>query len=323
MGSLIASPFEASRHWERWSDAAAQLKHSDPFCSSPYWSIPLVKAFVPQGRLMVYQQEDALAVMRECEVRGGHLCLPPDCMWLLGAPLMGGEQSSLVEAMIRHWSRQPDVHQITISGLYEGHPLLVSPPWKRFSHWELEPSGRNLASLEGGVDGFLSRRSKNFRSRLRRTVKKAQGQGLCCLYMPETAYPDEVSALLDRVMSVESASWKGRSGQGINGGRMERFYRFMLPLLARDGRLRGLFLQRDGKDVAYLFGAAFAGYFRGLQFSFRDDEEIGLGNVCQYRMIERLAEQGCQAYDLGQAMAYKTRWAESQIESYSFTFQTR
>ncbi len=323
MGSLIASHFESSRHWGRWSELAAGLTHSDPFCSSPYWSIPLVKAFVPQGRLMVYQQGEALAVMRECEVRGGRLCLPSDCMWLLGAPLMGQELRPLVEAMIAHWSRQSEVHQITVSGLYPEHPLLTSPPWKRYSHWELESSGRNIASLAGGLDGFLSRRSKNFRSRLRRTVKKAEAQGLEIQYMPERGTPEEVGGLLDRVMKIESLSWKGLSGQGINGGRMERFYRFMLPLLARDGRLRGLFLQRDGEDVAYLFGAFFAGYFRGLQFSHLEEEELGLGNVCQYHMIERLVEQGCTDYDLGQAMAYKTRWAERQIESYSFTFQTR
>lgn len=321
MGQLTEIAFQSRTHWSEWSEAAARAVHSDPFCSSPYWCIPLVKAFAPGGELTYYKSGSAVAVMNESEVKGGRLCLPGDCMWLLGCPILGEQLPDFFRELLAHWGREGCLRQVTVSGLYPSHPLLGSAPWRLYSHWELESSGRNIASLEGGMDGFLSRRSKNFRSRLRRTVKKAEKQELICEYMPESASPGTVQMLLDRVMEVEKASWKGLAGQGINGGSMERFYRFMLPLLGRDGRLRGLFLQRDGKDVAYLFGAFFANYFRGLQFSYRDDEELGLGNVCQYRMIERLLEQDCQRYDLGQAMAYKKRWAETHIESYSFTLQ--
>jgi hypothetical protein len=37
-------------------------------------------------------------------------------------------------------------------------------------------------------------------------------------------------------------------------------------------------------------------------------------------MIQQMVSEGCSEYDLGQAMAYKARWAEKNIPSRSLAF---
>jgi CelD/BcsL family acetyltransferase involved in cellulose biosynthesis len=92
---------------------------------------------------------------------------------------------------------------------------------------------------------------------------------------------------------------------------MREFYARMLPRLAAAGALRVLFASRDGVDLGYLYGGIASGLFRGLQFSFREQERrLGLGNALQAEVIERLCAEGLSVYDLGSQSDYKRRWAE-------------
>lgn len=250
--------------------------------------------------------------------------MPPDAMWLLGCPLLGPDPVMLFKELLHFWQQDPHpsgVRQVTISGLYPQNPLLQTRFWEKLGGWEVESSQRMVASLEGGMEGFMSRRSKNFRSRLRRTVKAAKADNIEVEYMPSQLAAESLQTLLNRVFAIEKKSWKGIARRGINEGGMRMFYQFMLPRLASSGRLRGLFLTREGKDMAYLFGGLLDDTFRGLQFSFLEDQQLGLGNVCQYYMLESLCREGVCHYDLGQGMEYKKRWAENHIDSRSFVFQ--
>lgn len=317
--------FDQELHFKAWCEACSDLTHIDRYCSSPFWGIPLCAAFQDDGDIFVYRAaEDHFAVFCERQVKGGVLILPADGMWLLGTPIMSNQPTAFFKELVRYWAANPHpagVRQILIGGLYEQSSLLRSNFWKPLGGWELDDSQRMVASLDGGLDGFLSRRSRNFRSRLRRTVKAAEQDQLIVEPMEKSPSEGDCRVILERIFAIESRCWKGQKGQGINTGGMRRFYELMIPLLARHGNLRGLFLTRDGQDCAYLFGAHFNGYFRGLQFSFCSNETLGLGNVCQYHMINSLLEEGCGLYDLGQGMAYKKRWSEHHISSRSFVFQ--
>ena len=316
--------YEKETHFRLWQDFCSGHPWLDPFCSSPYWGLPLCSAFQADSELVCYLGEKGLGVFAERTVPGGVLTVPTDGMWLLGSPLLSGDPIHFFQDLVTFWrteSRSKGIRQVLISGMFPGHPLEDSKLWSELSAWELEPSGRMIASLEGGLDGFMSRRSKNFRSRLRRTVKAAEEGGVTVEFMPSQATAAECRILLRRLFQVEEQSWKGLSQRGIDQGGMKQFYQEMVPMLAADGRLRGLYLQREGQDIAYLLGAGFDGYFRGLQFSYLAQESQGMGNVGQYYMIRRLVDEGCNRYDLGQAMAYKTRWAEDHIYSRSFVFQ--
>jgi hypothetical protein len=325
MSKVIRARFQSNEHFPLWKSACQGKLNVDRFCSSPLWGVPLNDAFQGGGALFVYTVDGTeVAIFAEKRVRGGVLVMPVDNMWLLGTPLLSHNPEKLLRSLIAYWVAHPmpeGLRQIMISGLYPKNPLTNHSLWKRLSAWEIDPSGRMIASLEDGMDGFMGRRSKNFRSRLRRTVKSAEREGISVEFMPEQAEPEPCAQLLERVFSIEGMSWKGRDGRGIDSGGMRRFYESIVPLLASEGRLRGLFLTREGQDLAYLFGGFFDGYFRGLQFSYLNQEQLGLGNVCQYHMIGRLIAQGCQQYDLGQAMQYKSRWSENHIESRTFVFQ--
>ena len=315
-------------HFSQWNESVAGHHWLDRYCSSPYWGLALCEAFQPEGKLYCYRDssDEHFAAFYERKVEGGELILPTDGMWLLGSSIFGPQPEVFFQELLQYWAKFPKggtLRQIMLTGLYPNHPLMRSNPWEVFGGWEIESSGRMIASLENGLDGFMSRRSKNFRSRLRRMVKAATSAGIEVEFMPCQADLSTCETLIERIFRLEKQSWKGQARRGIDSGGMRHFYELMIPDLASDGLLRGLFLTREGKDLAYLFGASFDDYFRGLQFSFIDEEKLGLGNVCQYHMISRLTEEGCVDYDLGQAMAYKRRWAETHIESRSFIFQLK
>lgn len=323
---MVRQALNPHADFEIWLEGCRGRSWLDRYCSSPIWGLPLGKAFQPANALYIYRasRSDSLAIFSERSLAGGRLLLAPDAMWMLGSPLLGSQPVDLFQELLNYWRIHPStegVRQVLISGLYENHPLLKSEILSYVGAWETESSQRMVASLDGGVEGFMSRRSKNFRSRLRRMVKAADAAGIEIELMPETAGAEEVEAILRRCFAIEERSWKGLAGRGINEGGMKQFYQEMLPILAARGWLRGVFLTDGGQDVAYLFGGIFDGTFRGLQFSFSDERQLGLGNVCQYHMILRLVEEGCEFYDLGQAMEYKKRWAEVCPVSRSFIFQ--
>ncbi|MFB6374114.1 MAG: GNAT family N-acetyltransferase, partial [Bradymonadaceae bacterium] len=169
-------------------------------------------------------------------------------------------------------------------------------------------------SLEGGYDGYFSRRSSKFRSNMRRARKKADEEGVESVYLAPDG--DEVDEVFDRILAIEQHSWKAENNSGIATGPMRKFYGQMVPMLAEDDKLRVAFVQTDDTDIAYCFGGLFEDLYRGLQLSYHDDyKDYSAGNLAQLAMLEGLGEEGIETYDMGQAMDYKSRWADEERES--------
>jgi CelD/BcsL family acetyltransferase involved in cellulose biosynthesis len=178
-----------------------------------------------------------------------------------------------------------------------------------------QPTLRHVASLDGGVDGFLARRSRNFRKALRQALRHADDGGVTFESVRATTEAEAV-ALYDRIQAIEARSWKAQGGVGITSGPMRDFYAHMVRRLARHGRQRTFIARQDGVDVAYVLGAVFAGEYRGLQFSYDDAHaRYSLGSLCQYHQIIELCAEGVARYDLGTDMDYKRRWAEEQFQT--------
>jgi hypothetical protein len=176
------------------------------------------------------------------------------------------------------------------------------------------PTIRHVASLEGGVDGFLARRSRELRKSLRKTPRAATDDGVTFESVRVPA--SEAAALYDRIQNVESTSWKAREGVGISAGPMRAFYAEMLPRLCSTRQQRTIFARRAGEDIGYILGAVFEGEYRGLQFSYADDfSQLGLGGLLQYHQVVELCAEGVTRYDLGTEMDYKRRWAEEVMET--------
>jgi hypothetical protein len=160
------------------------------------------------------------------------------------------------------------------------------------------------------MDAFLARRSRSFRRATLRAARDARRAGVTF----ELATP---GAVYERILEVERRSWKGRARVGIEIEPMLGFYREMIDRLLASGRLQLSFARQGGADIGYVFGAVFAGRYRGLQFSFDAKyRDLSLGNAMQLAEIERLAEAGIVEYDLGTTGDhYKRRWADREVKS--------
>jgi CelD/BcsL family acetyltransferase involved in cellulose biosynthesis len=167
---------------------------------------------------------------------------------------------------------------------------------------------RARASLEGGFPGYLSRRSRGFRRSARRSTRRLEAEGVT---FEAPGFDRPWPEVYQRVLSVDGRSWKGRDGVGIGQGAMRRFYEEMGTRLWRQRSLRVLFARREGRDVAYHFGAVLGDLYRGLQHAYDEAlRPLGLGAATHLEMIRRVAGEGIAIYDLGQEIAYKARWAE-------------
>jgi CelD/BcsL family acetyltransferase involved in cellulose biosynthesis len=175
-----------------------------------------------------------------------------------------------------------------------------------------QSTSRLVVDLEGGVEAYLGRRSRNFRRALRRGEKKAKEAGIAVV----DASTASATELFARIQAVEKRGWKGRDEVGITEGAMHDFYQRMMPRLCLRGAQRVLFAQHEEQDIAYIFGGLRMGGYRGLQFSYDEDyREYGLGNLLQIEQIRRLCAEGALTYDLGMHMDYKLRWADREYQT--------
>jgi len=242
-------------------------------------------------------------------------------MWGLACPIIGAdprraatEAARVLLAERSTWdvlwlggvSRDSELFSALVRELKKDVSLRVGPTTLRFR-----------ASLEGGFDGWLGRRSALFRKRIRQALRGAVAAGLTFEWIgPELPRDADGVALFERIHAVETRSWKGLEGTGFVGGDMRAFYAAMVPRLVATQTLRVLFARRDGQDVAVCFGGVFEGTYRGLQNSFDERfRDLSLGNVMQAETIRRLSDEGVAIYDLGSEMEYKQRFAEETFET--------
>lgn len=299
--------------------AARATPDIDAFCSSSSWILPARAALMPGGDPWLYRA-DAGYLLAMRRVHHGLRCVEPlEAGWGLACPLLGPDPGALaaeLEALCAR--RHGDWDALLLCGIPRGAPLfdhLVRALGTRYPMRLGPVTTRHVASLSGGLDGFLSRRSRGLRKSLRRAERRARALGVEFEHV-EARCERDVEALYARVLAVEDQSWKGRTGSGIVAPEMREFYRLMLRRLAAEGRQRTLFAVHEGRDVGYVIGGVLGDTYRGLQFSFDDAYRgLGLGNLCQLEQIAALCEQGCRDYDLGTGLTYKQRWAETVRES--------
>lgn len=289
----------------------------DPFCSSSRWIIPAAKALMADREPWIFQGASGrVAMMRGRHPEGWHYLEPLEASWGLACPLAGPDADGLAaEFVTLCHQRRSQWNVMLLMGLPEGSLLFKHVAQRLHPYYDLfrgQVTRRKVASLAGGVDGFLGRRTRNFRKALGKSLRKAEAAGIE-FHRCDVRSKEQAEALYQRIIAIETASWKGQDGLGvgIDVGLMREFYALMVPMLARRGELRTIIAQHEGRDVAYVLGGICGRQYRGLQFSFvADHAAYSLGNLCQYHQIVDLAEEGVETYDLGTDMEYKRRWAE-------------
>jgi hypothetical protein len=316
-GSWLAFD-ELDRHADAFDALVAQTPDVDHFCSSTDWILPAQAAFAPSAMPFVMAEPGACVALMRIPAEPRHeVAVPLEAGWGLASPFVGAEPAQLAEmlgTMVEHAPHPPDA--LFLSGIVRDsalHEHVVLRLAGRYRIGMGPPSGRRSTSIAGGLDGFLTRRSSRFRASLRRALRRAADGGLTFTYDADF---DSADAVIERIMAVETRSWKGRTGQGVDRGLARRFYELMVARLVRRGGLRVVFARLDEADVAFCLGGLFGETYRGLQVSFAEGlERWSPGNLVQLEMIRGLAAEGVETYHLGMEMPYKARWAEPGLET--------
>jgi CelD/BcsL family acetyltransferase involved in cellulose biosynthesis len=315
-------PIDLAAVAEDFDREVAATPAIDRFCSTPPWILSAAAALMPPRAPFSFRGAAGyLAAMRGVHPAGFPYLEPVEHAWGLAAPLVGRDAIALAGEVAATLAAHRDWQLAIFSGLTADGPQRRALERALPARWERRrgtPTARHVASLEGGVDGFLSRRSRELRKALRKGERAAIAAGVTfeAVRVAPASEPAAALALYARIQAVEARSWKAIGGVGIAAGPMREFYRLMLPPLCARGQQRTLFARQGERDVGYILGAVLEGEYRGLQFSYDDAHaRLGLGGLLQLHQIAALCEEGVTRYDLGTEMEYKRRWAEEQLET--------
>jgi CelD/BcsL family acetyltransferase involved in cellulose biosynthesis len=301
-----------------WNVAAASTPQADPLCCRTEWQLSFHEAFAPQRALVVREANGSLiAFARRRDPRLGALLEPVEAHWGFASPLLGADALALLHELLAEHSRESAPVTVLITGLEEGSPQLGALD-RSVRRGDALLGGPTevvcSASLAGGLDGFLARRSALLRKRLRQAARRAAQRGVSferC--QPRSA--EAAAAAYARLLAIESRSWKGIERCGMNEPPAREFYAAMLQRLSASGSGRVIFARCDERDVGFVFGGVSGDRYRGQQFSFAEDfRALSLGNLLQVEQIRWLAEEGVGHYDMGQLLEYKQHWTERRTQ---------
>lgn len=316
-----SSPWGIFPEWflSHWTKLALTTHQADPFCCAPAWNLAYHHA-INRGRALFYaaSSQGALIFGETASANGDLVLAPLEDSWLYGQPLMGGDAPELLASvmpdLVEHYGGR--LPPIVISGIIDPSPFSAalfirhSPACQFFRHARMRQCS---ASLLGGIEGWLSRRSANCRAKLKKARRKAAELGVRF----ERARPDpgNASAIYNRILAIEKKSWKGIGHCGMAEEPSAEFYWQMLAMLARSRSALVIFASLADEDIGFIFGGLLGPCYRGQQFSYSDAyRQLSLGNILQFEKVAWLCELGCIRYDMGPAvgprMEYKSHWTE-------------
>ncbi|QJB56564.1 GNAT family N-acetyltransferase [Pseudodesulfovibrio sp. zrk46] len=318
----LYSQYALPSHHLVWTKNAISTNQADPFCSTPAWQITFHDAFAPGRRLLIESSDNSHIAFAEHIVSPTEVYLTPiESHWCFGCPLLG---KHAVEMLI---SFLPDIEnkyatppKILVSGIRPDGVLsqrLIQAFAPKFDIYIYNSSTQGVASLQNGLDGYLSRRSGNHRKKLKKQARRSTELGISYERVcPMSA--QEAEATYSRMIQVELTSWKGIEKCGMAETPAREFYDIMLKRLSASGDGRVIFAKHEGKDIGFIFGAMAGNIYRGQQFSYDDQwKDYSIGNLMQIEKIRWLSEEGAKRYDMGPVsgpqMEYKTHWTEKHL----------
>lgn len=156
---------------------------------------------------------------------------------------------------------------------------------------------------------FNSGRRGDFRTARRRADRL--GEVITEVLMPA---PAEVDALLDELITVESAGWKRAAGTAlaVQAGQ-QAFFRALCRYTSEEGTLRLAFLRIDGRAVAVQLAVEQAGRYSLLKIGYDEEfRRISPGNLLMLETVRWCAERGIAHYDfLGEEEPWTAMWSSS------------
>lgn len=301
-----------------WERAAYRQEIPDAFCSGPDWQLTCHQVFEPGRRIYMASSGTSILVLAERRFGNGAILLMPlDSGWCFGTTLLGPDSADLLEEAIDELDNPFRRTFVQLSGLEANSAFsgLVRRLGGSHAFHKYGETIMGSASLAGGMDGFLSRRTSHFRARARELTRKAKTRGVKF----ERARPkswEEAVPLYERMLQIEGGSWKGRAGCGMDVSPSREYYAALLGRGAKRRASRIIIASLDGEDIGFIFGNVGGKIYRGQQFSYIE-ESAGLapGNLLQLEMLRWLCEEGIERYDPGPCsgprMQYKCHWVDA------------
>lgn len=306
-----------------WNSPACCTGQRDPFCCTSTWQLSFHDAFSPKRRLLVRTSSDSLVAFAEKVFSPGNIYLTPiESHWFFGSNVLGPNGLDLLVDTLVDIERfyTPRFPLIVLGAIAPRSTIFKSFKSRLAGRFDFHKHASGIqcaASLDGGLDGYLSRRSANHRKKLKKQFRLAKNREVTFERHSPPLGPD-IDEVYDRMLAVERASWKGLHHSGMTEQPSKRFYAVMLARLAASRSSRIIFAKHENKDIGFIFGGMAGKIYRGQQFSYDEDwRESSIGNLLQLEQVRWLCEEGAERYDMGplsgDGMGYKRHWTEKRL----------
>ena len=198
---------------DHWRDLAKRSSVPDPFSCGPAWQLSYWYQRLTSGPLFIRQTSNEVLVFKIVDGPQQALRLEaPENNWFFGCNILGRHAAELLRESLIEIEREfaPRFPWICISGTWPSGRLAKDLTRYFKSDFDFDWSRNRVqcaASLRGGWDGYLGRRSPNTRRNIRKQLRRADEAGVAF----ERHCPGHLEAdlLFDRMLAVELQSWKG------------------------------------------------------------------------------------------------------------------
>ena len=175
-------PVDLSAIADDFDREVARTPAIDRFCSSTAWVLAAAGALMPPRAAFTFRGAHGyFAAMRGVHPAGFPYIEPVELAWGLASPLIGADAAALIGEVVPVLAGRRDWQLAIFSGLTVAGPQRRALDATLPARWERrrgQPTIRHVASLDGGLDGFLGRRSREFRKSLRKAARGARAAGV-------------------------------------------------------------------------------------------------------------------------------------------------
>ncbi len=315
LDALVSAPENLNGNiLDLWDMLAAHSDMPDPASGGPVWQLTALACSRRSGAPVLFRQtQDSQIAFAVTQWLSKWRFGPLEAHWGFGSPLLGPHAVDLLQEAIEQLRRASKQASITLSipGLTPRSPLMHQLLAAFPACQAQRQDSHAAASLEGGFEGWLTRRSRNFRQKLGRAQRKAKQRSVSLVrYAPKSEH--DARALYLRMLDVERCSWKGPVREGLLA--LKSFYGELLCGYARRSAARVIIARCEGQDIGFCFGGLSHGVYRGQQTSYAEAwSDCSLGLLMHAETAMWLCDDGAHLQHFGpvqRSMSYKASFCE-------------
>jgi CelD/BcsL family acetyltransferase involved in cellulose biosynthesis len=175
-----------------------------------------------------------------------------------------------------------------------------------------------IQGYDGDPEWWLRGVSGNFRSSMRRALKRTRGS--LRLDRIDRADPEA----LRRLVELEAKGWKGREGSAIaSHPEWVLYFRTLVGAAERMGGLVYHFLEHEGRLIAAQFGVASGSRYSMLRIAYDEEfRQLAPGHLLTHAALEDCAARGFSEYDFtGRDEEWKCKWtSHRRVHAHHYVF---